>query len=70
MSWHYTVDDKEAVQSFEHTWKCWAAGKAKGNTEGITVKVGMNTDKVQQKLRAIAKHLEALDDELEEIDKD
>ncbi|MFJ8091104.1 hypothetical protein ACIQ7N_23415 [Lysinibacillus sp. NPDC095746] len=32
-SWHYTVDDKEAVQSFEHAWKCWAAGTAKGNTE-------------------------------------
>ena len=40
------------------------------NAKGITVKVGIVTDKVQRKLRAIEKHFEALADELEEIDKD
>lgn len=43
-SWHWQVDDKEAVQSFEHTWKCWAAGTAKGNTEGIHVEMCVNSD--------------------------
>lgn len=38
------------------------------NVKGITVELGMNTDKVQQKLRAIAKHVGALADELDAID--
>ncbi|EON70178.1 N-acetylmuramoyl-L-alanine amidase [Lysinibacillus sphaericus] len=43
-SWHYTVDDKEAVQSFEHSWKCWAAGSNTGNNEGIQIEVCVNSD--------------------------
>jgi len=43
-SWQYTVDDKEAVQSFEHTWRCWAAGSNKGNNEGIQVETCVNAD--------------------------
>lgn len=43
-SWHFTVDDKEVVQSFEHTWKCWAAGNGTGNNQGIQVEVCVNSD--------------------------
>lgn len=43
-SWHYTVDDKEAVQSFEHAWRCWAAGSNTGNNQGIQVEVCVNSD--------------------------
>ena len=43
-SWQYTVDDKEAVQSFEHTWRCWAAGTATGNNQGIHVEICVNSD--------------------------
>ena len=43
-SWHYTVDDKEAVQSFEHIWRCWAAGSTTGNNQGIQVEVCVNSD--------------------------
>ncbi|MDM5245772.1 N-acetylmuramoyl-L-alanine amidase [Lysinibacillus sp. G4S2] len=43
-SWHYTVDGKEAVQSFEHAWRCWAAGSNKGNNEGIQVEICVNAD--------------------------
>lgn len=43
-SWHWQVDCNEAVQSFEHTWKCWAAGTAKGNSEGIHVEMCVNSD--------------------------
>lgn len=43
-SWHWTVDDKEAVQSFQHTWKCWAAGTSTGNNQGIHVEICVNSD--------------------------
>ena len=48
-SWHYTVDDKEAVQSFEHAWRCWAAGSTTGNNQGIQVEVCVNGDGNYQK---------------------
>lgn len=43
-SWQWTVDEKEAVQSFEHTWKCWAAGTTTGNNQGIHVEICVNAD--------------------------
>lgn len=43
-SWHWQVDDKEAVQSFTHDWRCWAAGKAKGNNEAIHIEICVNSD--------------------------
>jgi len=46
---HFTVDDKEAVQSFEHTWRCWAAGSTTGNNQGIQVEVCVNGDGNYQK---------------------
>ncbi|MEK3728629.1 hypothetical protein [Lysinibacillus sp. FSL W8-0953] len=38
-------------------------------SRGITIEVGVDTDKLQLKLRAIAKHVGALADELDGIDK-
>ncbi|MGE7092519.1 N-acetylmuramoyl-L-alanine amidase [Lysinibacillus sp. NPDC048646] len=58
-SWHYTVDDKEAVQSFEHTWKCWAAGSNTGNNEGIQIEVCVNSDGNYQKAMQNAAELVA-----------
>lgn len=43
-SWHWTVDYKEAVQSLEHFWSCWAAGSDKGNKEGIQIEICVNSD--------------------------
>lgn len=43
-SWHYQVDDKEAVQSFDHSYKCWAAGSTKGNNEAIHVEICVNSN--------------------------
>lgn len=43
-SWHWTVDDKEAVQSFTHDYKCWAAGTSKGNNEAIHIEICVNSD--------------------------
>ncbi|MFJ8460252.1 N-acetylmuramoyl-L-alanine amidase [Lysinibacillus xylanilyticus] len=43
-SWHWQVDDKEAIQSFEHFWECWAAGTYTGNKQGIHVEICVNSD--------------------------
>ncbi|KYG90821.1 hypothetical protein A0U40_17655 [[Bacillus] sp. KCTC 13219] len=43
-SWHWTVDDKEAVQSFEHDYACWAAGTTTGNKEAIQIEMCVNSD--------------------------
>nr|WP_269719698.1 MULTISPECIES: N-acetylmuramoyl-L-alanine amidase [Bacillus] len=48
-SWHWQVDDKEAIQSFEHTWMCWAAGTTKGNKESIHIEICVNSDGNYQK---------------------
>lgn len=43
-SWHWTVDDKEAIQSFTHDYQCWAAGSTKGNNEAIHIEMCVNAD--------------------------
>lgn len=45
-SWHYTVDDHEAVQSYPHTARCWHAGDGSGpgNYSSIGVEHAVNSD--------------------------
>lgn len=43
-SWHWQVDDQEAVQSFTHNWRCWAAGNTQGNNEAIHIEICVNSD--------------------------
>lgn len=45
-SWHWTVDDKEAVQSYAEDVKCWHAGDGggAGNTQSIAVEMCLNSD--------------------------
>ena len=45
-SWHWQVDDKEAVQSFPHSVQCWHAGDGRGpgNTQSIGVEICVNAD--------------------------
>ena len=45
-SWHWQVDDKEAIQSYSHDVKCWHAGdgKGKGNTQSIGIEICVNPD--------------------------
>lgn len=43
-SWHWTVDDVEAVQSFPHTVKCWHAGTRKSSDESIAIEICVNAD--------------------------
>lgn len=45
-SWHWTVDDKQAIQSFTHDVQCWHAGDARGNgnLNSIGVEICVNSD--------------------------
>lgn len=45
-SWHYTVDDKEAIQSFPDTVRCWHAGDGAGmgNSSSIGIEICVNSD--------------------------
>ena len=45
-SWHWQVDDKEAIQSFEHTYRCWHAsdGRGDGNSNSIAIEGCINSD--------------------------
>src|SRR5690606_22456767 len=43
-SWHYTVDDKEIVQSFSDNAKCWHAGNRYYNENSIGIEICVNSD--------------------------
>ncbi|CDQ39565.1 N-acetylmuramoyl-L-alanine amidase [Virgibacillus salexigens] len=46
-SWHYQVDDKEAIQSFEDGVQCWHAtdgSNGPGNTTGVAIEICINRD--------------------------
>ena len=45
-SWHWQVDDKEAVQSFEHSVSCYHAsdGSGEGNMNSIAIEGCINSD--------------------------
>lgn len=45
-SWHWQVDDKEAIQSFPHGVSCWHCGDGRGdgNMHSIGVEICINSD--------------------------
>ena len=43
-SWHYTVDDKEIVQSFDDNAQCWHAGNRYYNENSIGIEICVNED--------------------------
>ena len=45
-TWHYTVDDKQAIQSFPHSVRCWHAGdgRGNGNMNSIGIEICVNSD--------------------------
>ena len=45
-SWHWTVDDTQAIQSFPHTVRCWHAGDGRGhgNMSSIGIEICVNSD--------------------------
>src|SRR5690625_3734034 len=43
-SWHYQVDDKEIIQSFEDDVQCWGAGNRYYNENGIQIEICVNRD--------------------------
>lgn len=62
-SWHYQVDDKEVIQSFEDSVKCWHAtdGKGPGNTTSVAIEICINSDgdykKALENAADLVKHL-------------
>lgn len=59
-SWHWTVDDHEAIRSYEHTAICWHAGDGTGNHQSIGVEVCVNADGNRAKALANAAELVAM----------
>jgi hypothetical protein len=45
-SWHWTVDETEAVQSFPHTARCWhaGAGTAGDGDDTVAIEICVNAD--------------------------
>ena len=45
-SWHWQVDDKEAIQSFSHDFQLWHAGDGEGNggLNSIGIEICVNSD--------------------------
>lgn len=45
-TWHYTVDDKQAIQHFSHDTQCWHAGdnRGSGNLHSIGIEICVNQD--------------------------
>ncbi|QIA28716.1 endolysin [Phage f2b1] len=43
-SWHYTVDENGAYQSFDDRKQCWAAGSKKYNLQAISIEICVNSD--------------------------
>ena len=65
-SWHWTVDDTEAVQSFPHTARCWHAGdgtRGGYDTIGIEICVNEGGDYAQALRNAaeLVRHIRATD---------
>ena len=44
--WHWQVDDKEAIQTHDHSFRIWHAGdgRGKGNMESISIEICVNSD--------------------------
>lgn len=45
-SWHYQVDEKDIIQSFEDSAQCWHAGdgRGNGNLNSIAIELCINSD--------------------------
>lgn len=67
VSWHWQVDEDEAIQSFRNDQKCWHAGdglKGRGLNESIAIEVCVNGDvaKAWDNAARLAAHLLQADD--------
>lgn len=60
-SWHYQVDDKEVVQSFPDTVRCWHAGESAADSIAIEICVNSdgNYDKALANAAALVRDLRA-----------
>lgn len=60
-SWHYQVDDKEIVQSYLDTTRCWHAGNSTYALDAISIEICVNSDgnyaKALKNAQQLVKHL-------------
>ncbi|MFD1067668.1 N-acetylmuramoyl-L-alanine amidase [Oceanobacillus locisalsi] len=62
-AWHWQVDDKVAIQSFDHHFQLWGAGdgRGNGNLHSIQIEVCVNADsdykKAIENTAALVKHI-------------
>lgn len=59
-SWHWTVDDHEAVRSYEHGAICVHAGNRQGSATSIAIEICVNSDGNRAKAIANAAELAAI----------
>lgn len=43
-SWQYTVDDTQAIQSYDDAVKCWHSSRTVGNRTSVAVEICVNSD--------------------------
>lgn len=48
VSWHYTVDEKQALQHFRDQRVLWHTGTTKGNESSVGIELAMDADKAGQ----------------------
>lgn len=65
-SWHWTVDDTEAVQSFSHVRECWHAGDGRnGGAQTVAIEIAVNSDgdfdKAVHNAALLVRHIRATD---------
>lgn len=49
-SWHFTVDDKEIIQSVDTNWMTWNTSHMSGHLETVAIEICKFTDDWRQKL--------------------
>lgn len=63
-SWHWQVDDAQAIQSFDHSLSCWHGGdgsRGMGNLQSIAIEICVNSDgdfkKAVENAAELVKHI-------------
>lgn len=60
-SWHYTVDERMALQSFRDQRALWHSGRAEGNDSSIGIELCMDADKAGDPMMGEANYRKTLD---------
>lgn len=56
VSWHYTVDEKQAIQHFRDERVTWHSGTTAGNESSISIELAMDADKAGEAMMGEANY--------------